>query len=526
MDAQERINVENAECSPDLVECQRARERLQVLFENAPDAFYLNDLMGTILDANQAAEQLFGCKREELIGKSLLKSDLLPRKQLPRAAGCLAKNAMGHAVGPVGFRLNRPDGTQVQVEWRTCPVALGGQPVVLTLARDVSARHQAQESLRENEEKFKVLFEEACEGILYLDDAGRALEVNRKALEILGQSKEQAVGKHIIELGLLDPGDVARFLDLFQRVLLGTLQPLDLCVTNRQGRKLHLECSASLIRRTGSARGVVVMMRDVTERRQAQATLEALNRDLQSTVEELAHSNQELRDFAHVAAHDLKAPLRGIATLADWIAHDCADSLGEQGRANLDLLRQRVGRMTRLIDGILRYAEIGHGGIALEPVDVNAVVAEVIEQVAPPSSMVVRLEGPLPAVSCDRTRLTQVFQNLISNAVKYMDKPQGQIRVGCTDEGASWRFHVADNGPGIDSKYFDRLFRMFQTLAPKDDRESTGIGLAVVKKIVELHGGRVWIESQVGQGSTFLFTFPKAGMTGAQERPPTCVADV
>jgi signal transduction histidine kinase len=140
--------------------------------------------------------------------------------------------------------------------------------------------------------------------------------------------------------------------------------------------------------------------------------------------------------------------------------------------------------------------------------------------------VVVRLEGPLPAVSCDRTRLTQVFQNLISNAVKYMDKPQGQIRVGCTDEGASWRFHVADNGPGIDSKYFDRLFRMFQTLAPKDDRESTGIGLAVVKKIVELHGGRVWIESQVGQGSTFFFTFPKAGMTGAQERPQTCAADV
>ncbi len=180
----------------------------------------------------------------------------------------------------------------LRFRWSGAPaaVALGGQPVVLTLARDVSARHQAQEALRENEEKFKVLFEEACEGILYLDDAGRALEVNRKALEILGQSKEQAVGKHIIELGLLDPGDVARFLDLFQQVLLGTLQPLDLCVTNRQGRKLHLECSASLIRRTGSTRGVVVMMRDVTERRQAQATLEALNRDLQSTVEELAHS--------------------------------------------------------------------------------------------------------------------------------------------------------------------------------------------------------------------------------------------
>jgi PAS domain S-box-containing protein len=268
-----------------------SQERLQILFERAPDAYYLTDLMGTFLDANKAAEELSGYKKEELIGRSFLKSDLLPRKQLPRAAGYFAKNAMGFPVGPVELRLNRKDGTQVRMEIRTCPVQIAGQHVVLGIARDVSDRRKAEDALRESEEKFKIIFEEACEGIVYLDDAGRVLEVNRKTLEILGQSKEQILGKHFIELGILDPGDTARFLNHFQQVLLGTLEPLDLSITNHQGRKLYLECSTSLVRRKGGPHGLVVMIRDVTERKQAEVMLEALNRDLKSSVEDLEPSS-------------------------------------------------------------------------------------------------------------------------------------------------------------------------------------------------------------------------------------------
>jgi PAS domain S-box-containing protein len=500
-----------------------SQERLQILFERAPDAYYLTDLMGTFLDANQAAEELSGYKKEELIGRSFLKSDLLPRKQLPRAAGYFAKNAMGFPVGPVELRLNRKDGTQVRMEIRTCPVQIAGQHVVLGIARDVSDRRKAEEALRESEEKFKIIFEEACEGIVYLDDAGRVLEVNRKTLEILGQSREQILGKHFIELGILDPGDIARFLNHFQQVLLGTLEPLDLSITNHQGRKLYLECSTSLVRRKGGPHGLVVMIRDVTERKQAEAMLETLNRDLKSSVNDLEHSNQELRDFAHVAAHDLKAPLRGIVTLADWIAEDSADKIGEQGQANLGLLRQRAQRMARLIEGILRYAEIGHVEQSVEEVDANAIVAEVIEQIAAPSHIRIGVDHPLPVVPCDKVRLSQVFQNLISNAVKYMDKPEGRIQVGGAEDGDFWRFSVADNGPGIEAKHFERIFRIFQTLAPRDEYESTGIGLALVKKIVEFYGGRVWVESNVGRGSTFFFTVPKQSVPAGELRQ-TCAA--
>jgi len=509
----------------DITESRRAQEqlassqeRLRILFEYAPDAYYLSDLMGTFLDGNRAAEELCGYRREELIGKNFLKLDLLPRKQLPRAAGYLAKNALGHPVGPVEFRLRRADGTQVHVEIRTYPVRVGGQNVVLGIARDISDRRRAEESLKESEEKYKVIFEEAHEGIVYLDEVGRVLEVNKKTQEILQQTKEQIVGKHFIELGLLDRGDIPRFMTHFQQVLLGTLAPLNLSITNKQGERLYLECSVSVVRKKAGVRGLVVLLRDVTERKRAEILLEGLNRDLQDTIQDLERSNQELRDFAHVAAHDLKAPLRGIATLAEWISQDCADKIDDEGRENLVQMRARVDRMTRLIDGILRYAEIGHGDHLIENVDSREIVMEAIQQIAPPEQIEVRVEGPLPVVPCQKIRLSQVFQNLISNAVKYMDKPRGEIRIAATEEGEFWRFTVADNGIGIESRHFDRLFQMFQTLGSVPHADSTGIGLAVVKKIVQMHGGQIGVESEIGRGSTFFFTLPKRSERTAHEK--------
>lgn len=364
-------------------ELKNSEERLRILFEYAPDAYYLNDPKGTFLDGNKAAEEMCGYKKEELIGKNFLKLGLLPMNQLPKAAGALAKNALGRPVGPVEFRLNRKDGTPIDIEIRTYPVQIAGKTVVLGIARDIS------------------------------------------------------------------------------------------------------------------------------ERKKTEDMLDALNRNLQSTIADLERSNQELRDFAHVAAHDLKAPLRGIATLAQWVEQDYADKIDEPGRESLALIRQRVERMTLLISGILRYAEIVHADHAVEDVDTEEVVAEVIEQVGTPEHITIRVEGRLPVVPCEKIRITQVFLNLISNAVKYMDKPRGQIRIMASDEGDFWRFIVADNGMGIEERHFDRLFQMFQTLTPSPNGDSTGLGLAMVKKIVQIHGGAVGIESEPGRGSTFFFTLPK-----------------
>jgi len=248
---------------------------------------------------------------------------------------------------------------------------------------------------------------------------------------------------------------------------------------------------------------------EITARRQTDSALAAANEQLAETVQHMRRSNKELQDFAYVAAHDLKAPLRGIGTLADWIASDYADKFDEAGLQQLGLLKRRVTRLSELINGILHYSEIGRVANRRETVDLGKLVPETIALLDPPAHIQVVIQGELPAIVSEKVRLGQVFHNLIDNAIKFMDKPQGRVEIGCTDQGGAWQFGVTDNGPGIEERHFEKIFQMFQTLAPRDQRESTGIGLPIVKKIVELFGGRIWVESKPGLGSTFFFTLPK-----------------
>ena len=256
---------------------------------------------------------------------------------------------------------------------------------------------------------------------------------------------------------------------------------------------------------------------EITERKRVEEDLEDLNKQLQATVEKLTLANRELQHFAHIAAHDLKAPLRAIGTLADWISTDYADKFDEEGKREVELLVGRVARMSDMIDSILRYSEAGRVIKEKEKVNLNALIEEVMAGIAPPENISVTVENELPVLEGEKTHFMQVFQNLLSNAVKYMDKPIGQIKVGCTEENGFWKFSVADNGPGIEKEYFERIFEMFQTLLPRDEFETTGIGLSIVKKIVETYGGRVWIESEVGKGSVFFFTLPNQEMKVADD---------
>jgi signal transduction histidine kinase len=251
---------------------------------------------------------------------------------------------------------------------------------------------------------------------------------------------------------------------------------------------------------------------EITERKKAEQRQAEL-------LEQLEKTNQELKDFAYIVSHDLKAPLRGIKTLAEWISTDYADKLDDNGKEQMNLLAGRVDRMHNLIDGILQYSRVGHVEEEKVVVNLNELVTEAIDMIAPPENITITIENELPTIKCERTRITQVFQNLLSNAVKYMDKPKGQIKVGCVEEDGFWKFSVADNGRGIEEKHYEKIFQLFQTLAPRDESESTGIGLTVTKKIVEMYGGKTWVQSKVGSGSTFFFTLPKTlSVTDNQEQ--------
>ena len=226
-------------------------------------------------------------------------------------------------------------------------------------------------------------------------------------------------------------------------------------------------------------------------------------------LQQIQNINKEFQDFVYIISHDLKAPLRAINALTEWIATDYADKFDDEGKEQLKMLTTRVNRMQNLLDGVLQYSRIGRVTEDPAPIDLNQLLPEIIKSVDAPAKIHIAVEGRLPVITSEPTRIQEVFQYLLSNAVRFMDKPEGFIKVACAEENGFWKFSVTDNGPGIPEQHFEKIFRLFQTLQAKDQFESTGVGLTLAKKIVELYGGKIWLTSTVGQGSTFFFTLPK-----------------
>ncbi|MBD2724146.1 sensor histidine kinase [Hymenobacter armeniacus] len=241
------------------------------------------------------------------------------------------------------------------------------------------------------------------------------------------------------------------------------------------------------------------------------SALNVMARTVGANIAQLENRNQELDQFAYVVSHDLKAPLRGIESASRWIEEDLGpEQLPPHIREFLGLMRQRVHRMEKLITGILDLARIGRVAQANETVFVRTLLREVVDTLNPPPGFTVELPFFLPTLTTNAVQLQQVFTNLISNALKYHDHPEtGTVHISCDDAGDFYLFSVADDGPGIAPEYHDRIFVIFQTLTERDTLESTGVGLAIVKKIVERQGGRIGVKSAEGQGAKFIFTWPK-----------------
>ncbi len=240
------------------------------------------------------------------------------------------------------------------------------------------------------------------------------------------------------------------------------------------------------------------------ERRAAEQHAEALAK----VSAELVRSNRELEQVAYGASHDLKAPLRGIATVCDWLEEDIADAMTDDSRKHLGQLRSRVRRMGAIVDGILAFARVGQARAQPELVDFGALVRDVVELLHPPEGATITITPGMPVARTQRQLLEQVFSNLIGNALKYARRADSCIVVSVSVGPSFYEVSVADNGPGIAEQYHERIWSLFQRLESQDQIEGTGVGLALVKKIVDGQGGRVWVESQPGHGATFKFLWP------------------
>ncbi|HNF39424.1 MAG TPA: ATP-binding protein [Bacteroidia bacterium] len=251
-----------------------------------------------------------------------------------------------------------------------------------------------------------------------------------------------------------------------------------------------------------SSRKFIFIMSDVNERKKAEIQLNEYLSDLEKT-------NKELDKFAYIVSHDLKAPLRAIGNLTDWITQDSADSLSDESKENFQIIKGRVKRMEQLINAILEYSKVSKHKGTQELFSFNEIIHNAVDLAGTDSNCKVEISGTMPEYYGDKVKYQQVFMNLISNGIKHNNKEQKKIEISCREEGKFWEFMIKDNGPGIDKRFHEKVFVIFQTLKARDEFESTGIGLSIVKKIVEEAGGSIRIESTPGEGAAFYFTVPK-----------------
>jgi two-component system sensor kinase FixL len=462
-----------------------------------------------IIRFNHAFERLTGYAAKETIGKEL--NMLLPKANRDESLQKISGTLSGEYWESVEISILCKDGGIRVVLWNSANIyAEDGTTLLSTIAQgvDITELKNREEDLKESEQRFRRIFEEVADGIILADTETKKFYFGNKTIyQMLGYNEEEIKG-----LGIMDihPQEALPYVleQVEKQIRREIALAKDLPVKRKDGSVFYADVNTATITLAGKVY-LMGIFRDVTERKQAEESLQQLNKVLESTVQELSRSNREIEDFAHVIAHNLKSPLRAIGTLSDWIAMDYSDKFNQEGKEQIKLLKGRVMRMSELIDSVLRCSEIRRVSNQREKVNLNTLVTETIDQIAPPESIEITIENELPILICEKAHLTEAFQNLLSNAVKYMDKPQGRVRIGCVEEDDFWKFSIADNGPGIKKQHFERIFKIFQTLLPCDELSSAGIGLAIVKKIVELYGGKIWLKSKVGEGSTFLFTLPK-----------------
>jgi len=486
---------------------RESEERFRQTFELATIGIAHIGLDRKFIRVNPRLCEILGYSERELIGKTGREIshpgdlDLINSQRPKLYAGEIDRVR-------VEKRYVRKDGSIVWVDFNMVVERdAAGKPLrEIAIYEDITARREAEEALRDSEERFRQTFELAASGIAHVSLEGRFMRVNRSLCEIFGYEAEELVGKGVREIshpsdrGSTDAGRAA--------VLAGKVESvrLEKRYLRKDGETVWVDLAIALVRGPdGKPLYEIAIFDDITPRKDAEHALHQAH-------EELKRSNAELGQFAYVASHDLQEPLRMVSSYTQLLQRRYGDRFDGDAREFMAFIVDGAARMKQLIEDLLAYSRVGTRGREFHEVATDAPLRRALlnlKSAIDEAGASVSYAG-LPTLEADELQLTQLFQNLIGNALKFRSASVPRITVSAKEKETEWEFGVQDNGIGIEPQYFERIFMVFQRLHNKGEYPGTGIGLAICKKVVERHGGRIWVSSSLGEGSTFHFTLPKA----------------
>ncbi|WP_083856862.1 PAS domain-containing sensor histidine kinase [Stanieria cyanosphaera] len=511
---------------------QESERRFRAIFNSMFQFIGLLKPDGTLLEANQTALDFGGFRLEEIVNRpfweiSWWQINAQTQQQLQQA---IMQAASGEFVR-YEVDILGANNQIATIDFSLKPVLDENGQISLLIpeGRNITESKKIQEKLQRNEQRWQLAIQSTGDGIWDWNVQTNEVYYSPRWKEMRGYQNDEIRGNFEQWAELIHSDDYEKVMSALEQHFTKQI-PFRL-----EYRTLHRDSSYRWILVQGQAVcdeiGQILRMvgaeTDITERKQAQVALAQLNEELEARVKQrtsqleqvnkillattgqLEKRNQELDQFAYVASHDLKAPLRAIANLSEWLEEDLEDKLDDDTRHNLNLLRGRVHRLENLINGLLAYSRVGRVSSEFQLVSVERLLNEIIDSLVVPPEFKIEIIGKMPTFRTQLLPLQQTFSNLIDNAIKHHPRQDGKVSISVVEQENFYEFTVSDDGKGIDPKYHDRIFTIFQTLEARDNKESTGIGLSIVKKAVENQGGAITVESQVGEGTSFRFTWKK-----------------
>ncbi|MEO6720631.1 MAG: PAS domain S-box protein [Ferruginibacter sp.] len=498
----------NARDITEIKEVEKIRNYLAAVVKQSNDAIYIHDHDGNIISWNEGAEKMYGYSEKAALKMKVW--NIIPSFLQPETETLTNKIIAGEKIEGLETKRITKHGKLLDVLFSASVIAdMGAEKVSIAITeKDITEQKIADELVKESETRFRKLFENApCAMWVYDMVTLKFLEVNHTAVVLYGYSREEFLSMRITDIRPEDeiPKLMKRLADLSAPSSTGTwIHRL------RNGQLIHVEITSDPIDFKGQ-KALLVMANNVSERKKAEQQIRQLNTELQINIHQLETTNKEIESFSYSISHDLRAPLRAINGYSRIIGEDYSEALDEEGNRLLTNIQSNVRNMGLLIDDLLAFSRLGRKEVQKTSVQNTAMVNSIVNEIQGQGhcSALIKI-GDLPVSYADHSLLRQVWINLISNAIKYSCKKESPvIEIGSINAEGEITYYVKDNGAGFNMEYANKLFGVFQRLHSPNEFEGTGIGLAIVQRIIVKHGGRVWAEGVVDKGATFYFTLPK-----------------